>query len=229
MATKTTLERPWTADRIADGILTWHMWPGFQGTHCRVCECEMNVQGMSYDHWCPECEEKARKKDPDFRHYVMCSMHSEGWMPHERPKFGPTRRTIRAGGERAMEISESRRKFATGARVLVQRDSYRYSSGPKEAGTVVRLEKSSWPGMRWYRVDLDNGRKFQHVYESDMFPGPVSDFGTRRAFSEVVHEGIIDSLADSARVGPNPKCRWCKGTGNVPLATTTKKCLDCWK
>jgi len=207
MTGKIAQERPWTADRIADGILTWHMWPGFQGTWCRVCECEMNVQGMSYDHWCPECEEKAKKKDPDFRHYVMCSMHNEGLMPHERPKFGPTRRTILAGGERAMEISESRRKFAVGSRVLIQKDSCRYSSGPK-AGTVVKLEKSSWVGVRWYRVDLDNGQELQFVYESDMFPGPVM------------------ACARTALVGPNPKCRWCKGAGEVDLATTTKEGLS---
>lgn len=197
-------ERPWTPDLIADGILTWHMWPGFQGAHCRVCECEMNVQGMSYDHLCPECEDKAREKDPDFRHHVMHSMCGHGWMPHERPKFGPTRRTIRAGGERAMEIIESRRKFAVGARVLVQR-----GPGPREAGTVVKLEKSSAPGPRWYRVDLDNGWKFQFMSESDMFPG--------------------SPVAACARAAPNPKCRWCKGTGEVALATSTKECLDCWK
>ncbi len=26
---------------------------------------------------------------------------------------------------------------------------------------------------------------------------------------------------------PDPDCRWCKGGGQVPLATTTQPCLDC--
>lgn len=26
---------------------------------------------------------------------------------------------------------------------------------------------------------------------------------------------------------PNPDCRWCRGTGGVTLATTTRPCLDC--
>ena len=70
----------------------------------------------------------------------------------------------------------------------------------------------TWPGMRWYRVDLDSGRKFQFVYENDMFPGsPVA------------------ACVQATPTAPNPKCRWCKGTGKVDLATSTKECLDCWK
>ncbi len=28
---------------------------------------------------------------------------------------------------------------------------------------------------------------------------------------------------------PNPKCKYCKGTGMVELATSSKPCLDCKK
>jgi len=95
-------EREWDPAAIADGILTWHMWPGFQGVNCDGCGCEMNVLGMSYWHRCPDC-------DPDGERHEMHSMHDRGMMPFDEPRFGPTLATIRAGGELADEISESKR------------------------------------------------------------------------------------------------------------------------
>jgi len=51
------------------------------------------------------------------------------------------------------------------------------------------------------------------------------------------YESMYDCLRDLAPAvkappDPDPTCRWCKGTGEVTLATTTQPCLDClapWK
>ena len=276
--TKTSQTTHWTADRIADGILTWHMWPGFQGTHCRVCECEMNVQGMSYDHWCPDCEEKARKKDPDFRHYVMCSMRNEGWIPHEWPKFGPTQTTIRAGRSLAMKISESRRPYAIGTRVMIRE----YDRGPILSGDIVEWDvENSYPGMRYYRVDVGKGSvvrpRLIRVLESNIAPfrkfadgemvsvrhrdgwvraqivrlaDPETSYFIFRQHwykvkvlmetdiivdglpfvSSMSHKSVFHGNVREEDIGSdaNPKCRWCKGSGQITLATSIKKCLDCW-
>lgn len=276
--TSQTTQYQWTADRIADGILTWHMWPGFQGTHCRVCKCEMNVQGMSYDHWCPECEDKAKKKDPDFRHYVMCSMHNEGWMPHEQPKFGPTQATIRDGSSLAMKISESRRPYAIGTRVMIREHCHDVIL----TGDIVEWDvENSYPGMRYYRVDVGKGSvvrpKLVSVLESNIAPwmkfstgdmvsvrhqdgwvqaqivrlvNPfTSHFIFRRHWYKVkvlmdtgvivngspfvtsmIHKSVFHGSVREEDIGPdvNPKCRWCKGSGQITLATSIKKCNDCW-
>ncbi len=60
-----------SADYIANGILTWFMWPGIEGHTCNRCGATMNVLGMSYNHWCPLC-------DPDGKEYVFHSM-SHQW------------------------------------------------------------------------------------------------------------------------------------------------------
>jgi len=46
----------------------------------------------------------------------------------------------------------------------------------------------------------------------------IIDFGIRRDFN-------IGFKHEAAK--PDPNCRWCKGTGEVTLATSTKPCLDC--
>lgn len=271
--TKTTQERSWTPDRIANGILTWHIWPGFEGTHCDKCGCEMNVLGMSYGHRCPDC-------DPDREHRSMISLCGHGCVPFDEPRFGPTRATISRGGGRAMEISESKREYAIGTRVMLH--DYWYGHGrndyPIETGTVVQWDiEDSYPGRRYYRVDVDGGQKFKQVPESNMAPFRkfadgeavsvrhldgwvlakvthlVNDeksyflyrqhqyevevlaktaFPVRGAegVSSMLRKSIFDGTVREVDIRPstNPECRWCKGKGEVALATSVKKCLDCW-
>lgn len=96
---KATEKLKWSAEEIADGITTWQMWPGICGETCNGCGAEMNVLGMSYNHWCPLC-------DPDGKEYVMCIM--DGWyrMPYDRPAFGPSMHIIHEG----IRIAEDRRE-----------------------------------------------------------------------------------------------------------------------
>ena len=144
------MNEQWTAKTIADGILTWHTWPGFEGHQCRKCNCEMNVLGMSYDHRCPDC-------DPDGKHHSMCSMHHEGRFPFEQPEFGPSMETIRAGGCLATEISESQREFVVGDRVLYQ-DPWPYRGSERHSAVVVGFDlEFSYPGMRAYDVRFECG------------------------------------------------------------------------
>jgi len=267
------MKTTWDAPAIANGILTWHMWPGFQGAHCRECDCEMNVMGMSYDHKCPDC-------DPDHKHYAMMSMHDHGWMPFEKPKFGPTKATILQGGRLAMELSEDKRTYAVGTRVMTH--DYWYGHGrsdyPIETGTVVEWAvEESYPGARYYRVDIDGGQKFklvneaniapfrkfadgevvcvrhredwiparivrlvndeeshfcyrQHWYQIELLAETDISVGGAAVASSMVHKSIFDGniREEDIRPGMNPGCRWCKGSGQVTLATSTRECLDCW-
>lgn len=151
----------WSPDSIADGILTRYMWPGFEGTHCDKCQCSMNVMGMSYGHRCPDC-------DPEEKHYIMHAMHNVGKMPFENPKFGPTRIIIQAGSRRAKEISESRRKYPIGTLVMLH--EYWYGRAcPVETGAVVGwVVEDSYPGMRYYQVDV--GGRERRQLERNMAP-----------------------------------------------------------
>ena len=88
-----------SADYIADGIVTWCMWPGIEGHTCDGCGAEMNVLGMSYNHWCPLC-------DPEGKEHVYSSMSRYGLMPFDYPVFGPSIDTIRAG----VRLADTRRK-----------------------------------------------------------------------------------------------------------------------
>lgn len=90
-----------SADYIADGITTWCMWPGIEGATCDGCGVEMNVLGMSYNHWCPVC-------DPEGKKYVMHSMHGHGRIPFDHPVFGPSIDTIREGSRLAKERKKKR-------------------------------------------------------------------------------------------------------------------------
>jgi len=266
-------EREWDAAAIADGILTWHMWPGFQGVRCDECGCEMNVMGMSYGHRCPDC-------DPDGERHEMHSMHDCGMMPFDEPRFGPSAATIRAGGRLADEISESKREYAVGTRVMLH--DYWYGHGhrdyPVETGTIVEWDvEGSYPGMRYYRVDVDGGQEFKRVLESNIAPFRRFEDGAEvsvrhrdgwvrarvvglendeqshflygqhwyrvellaetdmsvngaPAASSMVHQSVFNGRVREADIRPlvNPGCRWCQGTGEVTLATSTQPCLDCW-
>lgn len=53
---------------------------------------------------------------------------------------------------------------------IVQKYRLDYWWAPIETGVVTKLEKSDWPGIRWYRVDIDGGEKNKFVCESDMAP-----------------------------------------------------------
>ncbi len=215
----------------------------------------MNVMGISYDHKCPKC-------DPNKKHYARNLLHSMGRMPHDNPTFGPTRKTILEGGELAMEISESKRLFSAEQKVMTQEQQGSYR-GPIRTGVVSKLEKSSWPGMRWYRVDIEEQSK--HTYEEEIAPfrkfadgegvlvkhnndwipanivklvNKESDhFLYRQHWYEIdviatstVHNSIFDGKVKEKDIKPgfNPDCRYCKGSGKVTLATTSKECLDCW-
>lgn len=79
-----------SADYIAEGIVTWCMWPEIEGHTCDGCGVEMNVLGMSYNHWCPLC-------DPDGEKKVCHSMSSHRQMSFDYPVFGPSIDTIREG------------------------------------------------------------------------------------------------------------------------------------
>ena len=145
------MNEQWTAKTIADGILTWRTWPGIEGHHCRGCGCEMNVLGMSYDHKCPVC-------DPEGKHYQMNSLHHEGRLPFERPKFGPSMATVRAGSCLARKINESRREFAVGDRVR-WRESWPYRGSERHSAMVVAFNlKFTYPGgSRAYDVRFECG------------------------------------------------------------------------
>lgn len=157
----------WTPDEIADGILTRHTWPGFQGTWCDKCQCKMNVSGMSYGHRCPMC-------DPEGKRYAIQMMHSMYLIPHEHPRFGPTLETIHAGRTLAGEIHESRRVYPIGTRVMAH--DYHYGFGhtdyPVYTATVVEWDvENSWPGLwRKYRIAIDGGDQFKSAYESNLAP-----------------------------------------------------------
>lgn len=274
------MKTTWDVPAIANGILTWHMWPGFQGVHCRECNCEMNVMCMSYGHKCPDC-------DPDSKHYAMTSMHNNGRIPFKKPKFGPTEATLLQGGRLAMELSEDKRLYAVGTRVMTHGYWYRYgrSDHPIETGTVAEWAvEESYPGLRYYRVDIDGGQKFKLVNEADIAPlrqfadgetvcvryrgnwvpdrgnwvparivrlvnDEESHFCYRQHWyqiellaetgisaggaavaSSMVHKLIFGGniREEDIRPGANPGCRWCQGSGQVALATSTRECIDCW-
>ena len=85
-----------SVEYIADGINTWNTWPGIEGHECRGCGAEMNVLGMSYNHWCPIC-------DPEGKHYTMQTHTRCGRMPFSNPRFGPSIDVIRAGANLAKD------------------------------------------------------------------------------------------------------------------------------
>ncbi len=157
----------WTPDRIADGILTWHNWPGFEGTYCDKCDRTMNTMGMSYGHVCPMC-------DPEGYKWAMPCMYHMGLIPHVYPQFGPTLATIQAGRNIAGEIHESRRAYPIGTRVMAH--DYHYGFGhtdyPVYTGTVSEWDvDDSWPGIgRKYRIAVDGEDRFKSVWESNLAP-----------------------------------------------------------
>lgn len=79
-----------SAEYIADGISTWNMWPGIEGHICNGCGAQMNVLGMSYNHWCPLC-------DPEEKEHVFQCMSHHRRVPFDYPVFGPSIDTIREG------------------------------------------------------------------------------------------------------------------------------------
>lgn len=257
----------WTPDRIANGILTWHDWPGFQGTSCDKCDRTMNTVGRSYGHVCPMC-------DPEGKVYVMQMMHSMYTMPHDNPKFGPTLSTIKDGRQLAGKIYESKRVYPVGIRVMTH--DYHYGFGhtdyPVSTATIVEWDvENSWPGLwRKYRIAIDGGDQFKSVCESNL--APFRKFADREAvlvehdggwvkakiiglvnkeadhfsykhhwYTVVVAGNFMPSSADVRTVfagkireksirpdGPNPNCKWCKGSGELALFTSSKPCVDCW-
>lgn len=257
----------WTPDRIANGILTWHDWPGFQGTSCDKCDRTMNTVGRSYGHVCPMC-------DPEGKVYVMQMMHSIYTMPHDNPKFGPTLSTIKDGRQLAGKIYESKRVYPVGIRVMTH--DYHYGFGhtdyPVSTATIVEWDvENSWPGLwRKYRIAIDGGDQFKSVCESNL--APFRKFADREAvlvehdggwvkakiiglvnkeadhfsykhhwYTVVVAGNFMPSSADVRTVfagkireksirpdGPNPNCKWCKGSGELALFTSSKPCVDCW-
>ena len=257
----------WTPEKIADGILTWHSWPGFEGTWCDKCQRTMNTMGGSYGHRCPMC-------DPEGEKWAMQCMHRMGMRPHENPSFGPTSATIKAGWELAGVIYESKRAYPIGTRVMAH--DYHYGFGhtscPIYTATVVEWDvEDSWPGLwRKYRIAVDGGDQFKSVCESNMAPfrkfadgevvlvehngGWVKAKVVRLVNTEAAHfsyschwytvatEGnIVPSSAQVNTVfggkmreksilpdGPNPNCKWCEGSGELVLFTSSKPCVDCW-
>ncbi len=192
----------WSPDTIAGGILTWHIWPGFQGVHCRVrgCGCEMNVLGGSYDHKCPSC-------DPDGNHHYMNSNRHGMWFFNE-PRYGPTAAMIRNGYARAMEISESERMYAVGEQVMLRR----WNFGPwphVKVGIIVKWNVSdSYPGSRRYQVKV-YGCKEESALESDLAPFRNFDDGemvmVRRREEVKVRAASVYSLCQVRRA---PEPRW---------------------
>lgn len=92
-----------STEYIADGITAWCTWPEIEGHHCSGCGAEMNVLGMSYDHWCPLC-------DPNREKSACVSMSHNRQRSFDYPVFGPSIDTIREGGRLADDMKRRKER-----------------------------------------------------------------------------------------------------------------------
>lgn len=76
------------------------------------------------------------------------------------------------------------------------------------------------------------GEKFVVIKPSRKPKNPYDEYWTWVIIGD--HEKWFPSTdyeivrkAGDVTSGPNPNCRYCRGTGMVELATSSKRCLDC--
>jgi len=115
------------------------------------------------------------------------------------------------GGDQFKSVCESNlapfRKFADGEAVLVEHD------GGWIKAKVVRLVNTEAAhfsySCHWYTVST---------------PGNIlpSSADVRTVFAGKIREKSI------RHDGPNPNCKWCEGSGELVLFTSSKPCVDCW-
>jgi len=99
------------------------------------------------------------------------------------------------------------RQFANGEAVLVEHDG-----GWVRAKIVSLVNKETCHflyGCHWYDIATDRNLVPSSAQVKTIFGGKIREKSIRPD-------------------GPNPNCRWCEGSGELVLLTSSKPCTDCW-